>query len=466
MLEMMGIKRLSFFIIVNICNQNKMHSKKARRNKKAIAIVVLSILLLLITIYVIILAIKNSQEESYQKSYNKVYNQTYGEFNYTPAQFISYENYYNHFTNTTNESYQNSTSVNLPTLRSLPIPYFSEPSVLSPCQGYITNINLSDYKISYFSFNYGNTTFSYQIKLFSGAYSFAKDLRSQNCYTGINGTWYKRYFQDGYSNSAIKVISSDLEELKKSGYSEDQLAEIATVFVQSIPYGDNATNETFNQYPYQTLYEDQGNCLDKSVILAEMLENLGYKTYLITGTLDSIPHAIVGVECPDGNAMYNNQSVCYIETTNYYPIGANSDIKNATIIPLNSQGKEYYGNLYGPSIAKEVDSQNQQIQTDYAQIENDSSQLENYSVHLNNIQNEMCNTDCVTCEGNAPKPVSGGCNDYVMYNLMVDQYNGIIDEYNQVVDQYNLRYNESYLSSYYLDSELFFNYNNFSESPQ
>jgi hypothetical protein len=404
-----------------------------RDRSVVIFIGIIGIFILVIIIGVIIQFSNTPQIKGTDPKILLNYTNTLSEDTRTNPNFDYYFEYYTN--NTTNYSLMLNSTIKPITLF---VPYRNQ--TLEECQGYETNVNFSNYKTSNFSFNYEDKTFYYNLTLFNDLYNFTTNLKYQDCYS--NDNFYLRYFNDSYNNNLVKVISNDFENLKKQGYTDDEIVEISTIFVQSITYGDNATTLTFNTYPYQTLWDEQGNCLDKSVILAEMIENYGYKTYLIGGNVNGTLHAMVGIGCPNGNIEYGNQQICLIETTNFYPIGSHSDIENISITPLNETGKDYIGEVYGAEIAAATDNDSNSYLFDL-------NQIDNYTNQLNALYNEMCNTGCINYGCKTNFPYGSGCNAV--------EYNQIVYQYNPMVDNYNALINKTYQTSYDYDTKTFFN---------
>ena len=129
-----------------------------------------------------------------------------------------------------------------------------------------------------------------------------------------------REFREGkwgyFNKESGKFVAEDFAALEEAGYSSDEIVEIATAFVQSIEYQPSPKNK----YAYETFYDKKGTCLDKVVILVSILKELGYKTYVIYGSLQGVYHTKAGVACNEGNANFNGQEICFIETTSYWPI--------------------------------------------------------------------------------------------------------------------------------------------------
>ena len=217
----------------------------------------------------------------------------------------------------------------------------------------------------------------------------------------------------------MKKVAQDFVLTLKEKYTDDEMVEIATLFVQSIAYGTDETQ--INRYPYETFFEEQGNCLDKSVILVYLLEELGYTSYIILGESTEY-HALVGIACESGaNMKVEGNNVCFIETTIFTPIGTAVDIEVEQVIPFSVGNNVYRGTSYGPSLVDDIETTKFEI----TQIN------QNVDVHIDNlgfIESDMCATDCVICDANGidferSNNEITSCNDANTYNNLVTEYN-------------------------------------------
>ncbi|MFA4960572.1 MAG: hypothetical protein WC548_02810 [Candidatus Pacearchaeota archaeon] len=292
------------------------------------------------------------------------------------------------------------------------------------CEGKKVEINFTNPQYSEFQFNYKDVAFDYKINLYPDLYYFSDNLKNQDCYFDTY-KYTEGFLEDPYNNNFIDSISKDFIALKDKGYSDDEIVEIATLFVQSIPYGTDYTN--LNRYPYETLFEKEGNCLDKSVILTGILRNLGYTSYIILGDSDYQYHALVGIVCDDGNIQYEEKDICFIETTIFTPITSDVEIDIEEYVKTSEGSLVYSGASYGKDLINYFESR-------YNEVLDIESQLDSMELELNDLQNKMCNTDCSYCNPNRIDPLY--CDDAYEYNKYVGDYNEIIEEYNVLVEEW------------------------------
>jgi len=103
-----------------------------------------------------------------------------------------------------------------------------------------------------------------------------------------------------------------IDMIRKRSTTSDDQAKIAINLVQRIPYNGNRYNRTATDwyYPYETVHNNKGSAADKSVLLAYILNELGYETVLF----EFSNHMAVGVKSSSKYAFYDT-GYAFIETT-------------------------------------------------------------------------------------------------------------------------------------------------------
>jgi hypothetical protein len=140
---------------------------------------------------------------------------------------------------------------------------------------------------------------------------------------------------------------------------------IAVSLIQNIPYGNsNSTVSFFNQnvsysrYPYETLYDNEGVCGEKTDLINFLLKELNYGFAVFYYPEEN--HEAVGIKCPT-EISFNNTGFCFVETSgpaiitdnqiDY--IGAGRLTSNPEILNL-SDGESIGQNLYEYMDAKDM----------------------------------------------------------------------------------------------------------------
>jgi len=109
-----------------------------------------------------------------------------------------------------------------------------------------------------------------------------------------------------------------VHKIQEQSTDVDEQARIAINIVQGIPYDWDAfnTNSVADRYPYEVLYDMKGVCMEKADLLAFILRDLGFGVTIFEFKAEN--HRAVGIKCNHGNY---NTNYCFIESTDYYPIG-------------------------------------------------------------------------------------------------------------------------------------------------
>jgi len=100
---------------------------------------------------------------------------------------------------------------------------------------------------------------------------------------------------------------------------EDQVR-IAISIVQNIHFGNSEKNTTdkringvaYFRYPYEVLYDVEGNCGEKSGLLAFLLREIDYGVVFFYHNLEN--HESIGIKCPLEYSL-GGTGYCFVETT-------------------------------------------------------------------------------------------------------------------------------------------------------
>lgn len=165
-----------------------------------------------------------------------------------------------------------------------------------------------DKNITY-TYAYNNEIHELSLVLSNDTYARVK-FEDGNIYAGKD--------LDGYLNHVSSRYDKDMVPIMK--YFENRPVGEAIAFVQQMPYDTQrereilAGNETELKFPYETLYDGNGVCSDKSLLLIYIMKRLGYRTAYLKYTDEM--HAAVGIGCPCDIAQYGTttgECYCYID---------------------------------------------------------------------------------------------------------------------------------------------------------
>ena len=170
-------------------------------------------------------------------------------------------------------------------------------------------------------------TYAMTISVSKNSYYRSKDLDHSSHY-------FSSYVNDTLNREETKTIADSILEMgKKYGFGDFENAMNAASFVQQcIPYTKDEVSTGYMdywRYPVETLVDNGGDCEDSSILLASILQNMGYEVIVIgLHTDDRNGHAAVAIKdvlnpiC--GNCAqieYNGENYLYLESTNNSEIG-------------------------------------------------------------------------------------------------------------------------------------------------
>jgi hypothetical protein len=168
-----------------------------------------------------------------------------------------------------------------------------------------------------------------------------------------NNSTFETYLKIKPQDSSLKSLCRQFRAIaKNNNYNSDQLAQLAMAFVQKIRYGyASAAAMTRNQVdyltPYEVLYNQEGVCLDKSILGVAILRELGFGSALFiykkpaSFALTGAGHAAIGIQCPVGSGLYPGDNYIYVESTLDAPIGVIPEMDGSGHFFVNRQNENY-----------------------------------------------------------------------------------------------------------------------------
>lgn len=170
-------------------------------------------------------------------------------------------------------------------------------------------------------------------KLYAAAKNSDKlgHVSSDTPYIEYSTEYFKAFIEKNHMDNVYEAILYGLRDIRdRLSLDDDKYAELITAYVQSIPY-ENDT-ET-NKFPIETVYDNTGDCADKTFLLAGLLLNEGYDVALF----ECDTHIMPGIKTSSDSGGYNNSKYTLIETTIISPIGYydNDKVQEYTFIDLS-----------------------------------------------------------------------------------------------------------------------------------
>jgi hypothetical protein len=132
--------------------------------------------------------------------------------------------------------------------------------------------------------------------------------------------YYRAFISDPAQDLLYADLLGSFRSLRQEHrYTDDEYAELLTVFVQSLPYDNTSADrpDTLSRFPAETLVDGTGDCDDKSVLLAGLLSREGYNVSLLL----FIPEHHMAVGIGSSCLQYNDTGYAYVETTGVSFVG-------------------------------------------------------------------------------------------------------------------------------------------------
>ena len=244
-----------------------------------------------------------------------------------------------------------------------PIAQVTEPGVSSPIQEDLTIepepkfVPEDGFESRSYSFEFQCQPYTLYIPLYLSKFEYFSGLNRGAIAikrTGKNPEeeYYKQFLISDQDEDTIQQIVNEIQYLTQAN-TPDDLVTAAVSFVQYIEYDceklfsyEHLTDHDYQTYyPYETLYLNKAVCGDTSLLLAKILNHLGYGSAFLI--YEDQNHMALGIRCPKDVANFVEDGVgyCYIETTAPSRIG---------VIP---QGINESNALVNPRIIKVADGQ-------------------------------------------------------------------------------------------------------------
>ena len=162
-----------------------------------------------------------------------------------------------------------------------------------------------------------STTYSYMDQGSRGSITFTTYSGLADHFSEESHSYYHDFeketigelLENDYQNENLQPF---IQRIRQQSNNPDDQAKIAISLVQHIPYNWNALYSGSNDwyYPYETLYNNKGVCADKSLLLAYLLNELGYDTVIF----EFPQHMAVGIKTQPDYDFYGS-GYAFIEST-------------------------------------------------------------------------------------------------------------------------------------------------------
>lgn len=317
-----------------------------------------------------------------------------------------------------------------------------------------------------YNFRYKNEDFSLNLDLSTSLYKeYKKSQKSQFYSSDIDvrtkrNSFYSYFLQKKEGDDSIKMLvekSKDLAE--KRNWSKQEQLDFLLSLVQHMPYDhdkvlDGANTNPF--FPYETLYLNRGVCSDKSFLAILIAREMGYGAAILD--FPEINHSALGLSC-DNDLSIRNSGYCYLETTNYFPIGVtpniisegeavsdpdefenmlNDDLLGDIEIYQKTTGVKHSGVLETKKSLESINKIKKEIAQLNLEIKNNNLELDQQKKELDNLKQEVEASfyldNSLILEFN--DSVSSYNEFLKIQDLKIDEYNDLANEFNFLVKSF------------------------------
>jgi hypothetical protein len=321
-----------------------------------------------------------------------------------------------------------------------------------------------------YNFKYKNIAQTISLDLSSSLYqSYSKSpkvltYQSDNEPPNLRESFYGLFLKLKSGDTSIDSAIYKLKAIAlQNNLSSDEIVNLVMAWVQYIPYDQaklNANVQSNNNpyYPYETIYLDRGVCSDKTFLAVVLLRKLGYGAAILD--FPDLNHTAAGIQCPVDDSM-NSSGYCYIETTNYFPVGVIPQTINSG--QAQSTTNEFV-NLFSSAnlgkieiLQKTTGKVYQGMATVKAQadsLKTEKNYLSAEEVNINNLASALKIKENSLSDLKAELDTYYNSGQISMYNSLISNYNSAVNSYNAdlsvyraKVEDYNKRANIFYQAS-------------------
>ncbi|MDV2480792.1 hypothetical protein F8E02_01970 [Methanoculleus sp. Wushi-C6] len=245
--------------------------------------------------------------------------------------------------------------------------------------------------------------------------------------------YYLAFVNDSYQEPFYADLLAALREIRdREGLDDDRYLELIAAFVQAVPYRTDASIIE-PKFPIETYVDVEGDCDDKSLLLAGLLAREGYGVALFY--FEDEAHMAVGVR--SSGCSYRDTAYAYIEATNASYVGiAPETLSNGAalatdplVIPVGDGPLLYAACGEVRTIEHALSASRERV-----------GELEpELAVHARDLESRK---EAIEAFGARLAALSRS-GEIREYNRLVPEHNGMVREYNDAAASYNVLLEES-----------------------
>ena len=332
----------------------------------------------------------------------------------------------------------------------------------------ITNLDLSKIpvyqavsatsRVGHFIFKYQTASYEIVQDLSSSIYESYRTSPKVYTYYGsaepadLREAFYGLFLQAKPGDRSLDDLAAKLRAIAvQNAWSDDQLVEFSLALIQYLPYdhaklADDPNRNTNPYYPYETLYLGRGVCSDKSFLGLALLRKLGFGAAMLD--FPDKNHSAIGLACPMEDSL-SGSGYCYVETTNYFPLGVIPQSISSGQAQTPSDG---FSNLFDSTNLGRMEIYQKtggKIYNGLPVTRAKAASLKTAKDNLNSLQAEInvLQADIRVQESHLKELKAEMDNYYAAgniheYNSLVPGYNAAVNEYNSDLAVYQAKINE------------------------
>lgn len=328
-----------------------------------------------------------------------------------------------------------------------------------------------NFKDNHYNWRYGDQDYSLDFKLSSDLYnSYSSAPKVYSYYLGeepldFRDSFYAMFLKTQTNdNQSLMLLENLKDKANNLGLSPDERVAFIMSFIQHLNYDKAKADSGLNNpyYPFETLYLQKGICSDTSFLAVLWLRELGYGAAILD--FPDSNHSAVGITCPLLESL-DSSGYCYIETTNYFPIGV---VPAAILDGQASESETNFSNLFSVDRLGKMEIRQASMGRVYqgvSAVRSEANALNQAKLNLNTLQAELALEKAIIdndyelistqqellltyqAEGNttAYNQAVPAYNELVKaYQIKTANYQILVDNYNQAVADFNSRYRSFY----------------------
>lgn len=255
--------------------------------------------------------------------------------------------------------------------------------------------------------------------------------------------YYRSFVENEYMDEIYEAALGSLRQVRdQMSLDDNEYVELISVYVQSIPYQTDDVL-TDPKYPVEIIYDNYGDCDDKSVLLAGLLLKEGYDVVLLE--FDSEEHMNVGIK--SSGCQYRDTGYATIETTEVnligwekIEIGDDGELLDSDplVITFDNEGGLRY------TACDQVREIYDAFEVSAEECEGLSARIESGEAELDSLEAEINSLDQMLNQLKRDGQISQYNSNVQSYNSKVNTYTrkaealqSLVDEYNECVEVHN-----------------------------